>query len=183
MVHLKYDATPANDAERMKAFIEDVYSRVPLFLGRPFVPPQEIYYLSNSDIGADRLYQITHNFNAQMRFSAQMRYSAAGGPKYIIYGMHDVGAPYIVISGAPKSNTALHEAIHYNGVHDERLTRWLTSVYYRRAAFNLGLLRRPVKYEMVPVSGMELDGILAELRLHKPPNSHVELVHLKYIPE
>lgn len=174
MISLQYK--PGN-ADAMKAYFEELYSRVPFFLGRPFRPPQEIYYLSNAEIGADRLYQAVHNLNMQVRFNA----AAGVQQRFTIFGIHNQGLP-VVIAGNSPSNTPLHEAIHYNGVHDETLTRFLTSIYYRRAAFNVGLLRQPVKYEAVPVRSDELDGILSELRLHRPPNANVELVHLRYVP-
>lgn len=162
----------------MKQYAETLYSRVPMFLGRPFKPPEHIYYLYNADIGAERLYQAAHSYNAALRYNA-----AKGGDRWVIYGMHEQHQPYIVVAGNSPSDTLLHEAIHYNGVHNEATTRILTAAYYRRAAFNLGLMTQPVHYESVPVSDMELDGILAELRLSKPLGGEaVQLVHLKYVP-
>lgn len=163
----------------MKQYAETMYSRVPLFLGRRFQPPEHIYYLYNSDIGAERLYQAAaHDYNAAMRYNA-----AKGGERWVIYGMHEQSQPYVVVAGNSPSNTLLHEAIHYNGVHNEQTTRLLTAAYYRRAAFNIGLMTQPVNYEIMPVTRMEMDGILAELRLSKPEGPEaVQLVHLKYHP-
>jgi hypothetical protein len=179
MMELKhsYDEYPAT-GEQMKQFAETLYSRVPTFMGRPFRPPEHIYYLYDAGIGADRLFQAAHSYNAVMRYNA-----SRGNERWTIFGMHEQGQPYVVVAGNSPSNTLLHEAIHYNGVHSETMTRMLTAAYYRRAAFNIGLMRQPVKYEMMPVTDMELNGILAELRLSKPHgNEKVQLVHLKYVP-
>ncbi len=144
--------------------VEDLYGRMPMLR-----PPPEIYYLSNADISAARLYEAAHAANLQRL-------------DYTIRGMYQTGQPYIVVAGNAAPTTWIHEAVHFNGVQSEVETRVLTQLLYRRARWNLGVLRRPVRYSEAPVAPDQVRHVLAELHLDNPNRGNVELIHLVYVP-
>jgi hypothetical protein len=152
-----------------KEQIESLYSRVPLLR-----PPPSVFILANADVGAQNLYDATHRLNAIARNQA--------AEEYHILGMHSMGSPSILIAGDAPEMTALHEAVHYQGIRSEPATRVITKALYARSKFNLGLRARPVSYNAVPVDGAERDAFLKSMRLTNPSGQNVELVHLSYVP-
>ena len=145
-----------------KEEIEGYYSRAPLLS-----PPPQILLIKNASIGAERLYHATHALNSE---------------RWNILGMHQMGTDSIVIAGNAKESTPIHEAVHYQGVRNEVVTRFITRVLQTRMQFNLGLLRRPVHYEEEPVPPAETAQILHDLHLDNPSGESVHLVRLVYRP-
>ncbi len=151
--------------------IEALYSRVPMLR-----PPPSVFVLANADMGAQNLYDATHRLNAMARDQVE--------EKYHILGMTQMGSPSILIAGDAPEMTALHEAVHFNGVRSEPATRAIARVLYARTKYNLGLRSRPVSYNAVPVGGGERDAFLKSMRLSAAPGDaqNVELIHLQYVP-
>ena len=149
--------------------IQDLYSRIPM-LPRP----KHIFALSNAEIGAERLFEISHSLNAATRRMDQERYS--------ILGMHVAGTEFITLSGDSGESTVVHEAVHNMGVRSEAATRAITRGLMARAKFNLGLARRPVTYREEPVDGAQRESFLASMHLSNPTGQPVNLVHLVYNP-
>ncbi len=154
-----------------KAQIEALYSRLPMLR-----PPPSVFVLANADMGAQNLYDATHRLNAMARDQVE--------EKYHILGMHQMGSPSILIAGDAPEMTALHEAVHFQGIRSEPATRVITKALYARSKFNLGLRSRPVSYNAVPVEGTERDAFLKSMHLSATPGDarNVELIHLQYAP-
>jgi len=151
-----------------KEEVEDLYARVPFLR-----PPPNVWVLRNAVIDAQRLYDATHRLNSVARDQAM---------NYKIYGMHQMGTEFVLLAGDSPDTTVLHEAIHYNGVSSEPLTRALTRVVSARAKFNLGVRRRPVTYQPAPVDASARSALLDSMRLGNPSGRDVDLVHLVYTP-
>ncbi len=145
-----------------KEEIESYYSRAPLLR-----PPPEILLIKNASIGANQLYEASHAMNSE---------------RWNIFGMHQMGTDYIVVAGNAKDSTPIHEAVHYQGIRNEMVTRFMTRLLQTRMQFNLGLLRRPVHYEEVPVPPEQTAQILHDLHLENPSGEAVHLVRLVYQP-
>jgi hypothetical protein len=148
-----------------KEQIEGLFSRVPVLR-----PPPSVFILGNADIGAERLYDSVHRFNTTVR------------ERWHILGMHERGTPFVLIAGDAPELTAIHEAVHYNGVANERATRIISRALYARSQLNLGLRVRPVTYSVAPVGPAEEASFLRSMRLENPSGGNVELVHLVYTP-
>jgi hypothetical protein len=153
-----------------KGQIESLFTRLPMVR-----PPANIYELANAEIGADRLYNATHRMNAAFRDQPE---------SYHIYGMHQQGANFVTIAGDAPESTVLHESIHAMGIRSEQATYAITRGLMARARFNLGILRRPVRYADVPVSGSEYTAYMAAVGLSSAPGEsrQATLVHLVYTP-
>lgn len=152
-----------------KEQIQDLYSRIPVL-----TPPPHIFSLSNAEIGAERLFEMTHALNdAGRRMSAE---------RMRILGMHVAGTDWITISGDSGPSTVVHEAVHHMGVRSEVATRAITRGLLARASVNLGFRRRPVSYAPAPVDASERDQFLAAMHLSNPTGGDVQLVHLVYVP-
>lgn len=145
-----------------KEEIESYYSRAPFLR-----PPPEILLIKNASIGAERLHHVAHALNSE---------------RWNILGMHQMGTDYIVVAGNAKESTPIHEAVHYQGVRNEMVTRVVTRILQTRMHFNLGLLRRPVHYEEVPIPPDQTAHILHSLNLENPSGEQVHLVRLVYQP-
>lgn len=151
-----------------KEEVESLYSRVPILR-----PPPSVFVLQNASVGADYLYDATHKLNAIAREE-----------RWHILGFHEMGTPFILVAGDAPPLTALHEAVHYNGVRNEQATRAIARALYARSRFNLGLRSRPVSYSAMPVDTSERDSFLRSMRLSTAPGEtrEVELLHLVYTP-
>lgn len=152
--------------------IEAVYSRIPYLIGAR--PPPSVFVLSNAEIGAERLFDMTHSLNVAARRLAEERVR--------ILGMHEMGSQFVTIAGDAGVSTVVHEAVHYRGVRSEFATRAITRGLLARANLNLGLVRRPVHYSPAPVDAAERDQFLRAMHLDNPSGAPVELVHLVYTP-
>ena len=147
------------------ADIEDIYSRVPLVR-----PPRDIYVLKNATVGADRLYEATHHFNAVLREG-----------NYKIFGMTRPNSGWFLMAADGRPSTPIHEALHLMGVHSEGMAHRMSSVLEARANMNMGLVRRQVHYSEVPVTPQERQRILSEMNLQGDVGN-VQMVHLTYAP-
>ena len=149
--------------------IQDLYSRIPVLR-----PPPHIFSLSNAEIGAERLFHMTHAVNGVAR--------QVGEERLKILGMHKLGDDFVTISGDSGASTVVHEAVHYMGVRSEPATYAITRALMARARLNIGIRRRRVKYEFVPVDQLARDEFLTSMHLSNPTGGQVELVHLVYQP-
>jgi hypothetical protein len=149
--------------------IEDVYSRIPVLR-----PPPNVFVLRNAEIGAERLFDMTHSLNGAARRLSQERLR--------ILGMHEMGTSFVTVAGDAGISTVVHEAVHHMGVRNEMATRAITRGLLTRANLNVGLRRRPVHYQPAPVDAVERDQFLTSLHLSNPSGQPVELVHLVYTP-
>jgi hypothetical protein len=149
--------------------IQDLYSRIPVL-----TPPPHIFKLENAEIGAERLFHMTHAVNgARRRMNAE---------RLRILGMHQMGTDFVTLSGDSEASTVVHEAVHAMGVRSEPATYAITRGLMARARLNLGLRRRPVSYEEVGVAPSERDAFLTAMHLDNPSGGSVQLVHLVYVP-
>lgn len=149
--------------------IESVYSRIPVLR-----PPSSVFVLRNAEIGAERLFEMTHSLNVASRQLSHERLR--------ILGMTPMGSGFVTIAGDAGVQTVVHEAIHNMGVRNEMATRAITRGLMARSNWNLGLLTKPVHYAVAPVDAGERDGFLRAMHLSNPTGGEVQLIHLVYTP-
>lgn len=115
--------------------IQQLYSRTPLIK-----PPQDVYILDKGTVRSDRFFDLGM-FHQES--------------KWIVRGMTPSDKSEAIFTRDSTDRTVLHEALHSNGIGSELFVRPLAMMAEIRARFNLGILRKDIQYEEVPMSKEE----------------------------
>jgi hypothetical protein len=117
-----------------KRTIEFSLGRVPIVR-----PPKDIYVLKKT-------YVTSHTFFEKDRFTVL---------GMTPYGRHEIT---LAENGTPK--TVLHESLHNMGIMRESVVRPIATLAELRSKFSIGLRRRKVEYEEVPMTKEEIHTFL-----------------------
>jgi hypothetical protein len=137
----------------IKERVERLYSSVPIIR-----PPKVIYHFENA------------NWHVPVRdrldsMDLTGRLMEAGDGEGVVTGWHVPGRDFIVVAasdGEGVDRAIMHESIHYNGLRSERATHMLDGIMQRRANLNLGILKKQIRYDEVPIERDETAALIRQ---------------------
>lgn len=137
--------------------VEDTLSRVPIIR-----PPKEVYIFDkvNPERPGD-MYDLYYDpgsgrISSDSFFDLQVfHHNAMNDGRWIVRGMTPSDRSEAIYTTDSTNRTIVHEPLHSMGAKSEAVVRPLAAIATMRAKMNMGLIKRNVKYEEVPMSREE----------------------------